>query len=100
MTRFATLRPAGWDSAGTAPLEPVELGRWRVYFTDVRIGLFDEKTGEVLYTVRTASNRFRPPVYSPGPFTLKAGPDRPNEYRIKSLRPSQEDDKTTLTLKF
>ena len=64
------------------------------------VQVIDEKTGEVLYTVRTASNRFRPPVYSPGPFTLKAGPDRPNEYRIKSLRPSQEDDKTTLTLKF
>jgi len=64
------------------------------------VQVIDEKTGEVLYTVRTASNRFRPPVYSPGPFTLKAGPDRPNQYRIKSLRPSRKDDKTTMTLKF
>ena len=64
------------------------------------VQVIDEKTGETLYTVRTASNRFRPPVYSPGPFTLNAGPDRPTVYRARSLAPVARDDKTTISVKF
>ena len=64
------------------------------------VQVIDEKTGEMLYTVRTASNRFRPPVYSPGPFTLNAGPDRPTRYQTKSLAPVAKDDKRTISVKF
>ncbi|GEM_PF-2450329 len=64
------------------------------------VQVIDEKTGETLYTVRTASNRFRPPVYSPGPFTLNAGLDRPTVFRARSLAPVVRDDKTTISVKF
>lgn len=64
------------------------------------VQVVDESTGEVLYTVRTASNRFRPPVYSPGPFTLKVGEDRPTAYRAKSLKPGPEDDQSKISIRF
>ena len=64
------------------------------------VQVVDEKTGETLYTVRTGSNRFRPPVYSPGPFTLNVGPDRPTSYRTRSLAPVARNDKTTISIKF
>jgi len=35
-----------------------------------------EATGEVLYTVRAASNRFKPPVYAAGKYTVRIGADR------------------------
>jgi hypothetical protein len=64
------------------------------------VQVVDESTGETLYTVRTPSNRFRPPVYSNGPFTLKVGQDRPVEYQRKSLKPGTRDAKTTIRLEF
>jgi hypothetical protein len=64
------------------------------------VQVVDESTGETLYTVRTPSNRFRPPVYSNGPFTLKVGRDRPVEYQRKSLKPGTRDAKTTIRLEF
>ncbi len=64
------------------------------------VQVVDESTGEILYTVRTPSNRFRPPVYSNGPFTLKAGRDRPIQYQGKSLKPGTRDAKTTIRLEF
>ncbi len=35
--------------------------------------VIDEATGEIIYTVRTSSNRFRAPVYKAGSYTVKVG---------------------------
>ena len=44
-----------------------------------------EETGEILYTIRTLTNTFSPPIYAPGKYTLKIGKDLPNLKEIKGL---------------
>lgn len=48
----------------------------------------NEKTGEVLYTIRAKTNRFRPPVYSDGPFSVSIGIDRPDKTKLIHLKPT------------
>ena len=36
-----------------------------------------DTTGEILYTIRAPSNRFQPPVFAPGKYTVKVARDRP-----------------------
>jgi hypothetical protein len=37
-----------------------------------------DSTGEILYTVRSQTQGFRPRVYAPGKYTIKAGKDKPD----------------------
>lgn len=46
-----------------------------------------ESDGEILYTLRVVGERFRPPVYGPGTYTVKVGPDRPDAWSISGLEP-------------
>ena len=39
----------------------------------------NEASGEVLYTVRATSNRFKPPVYAAGSHTVKVGKNKPDQ---------------------
>ena len=61
----------------------------------LRVGLNQQVTkGEILYTVRATSNRFRPRVYSRGPHTVKLGKDKPDGPVLRSLTPgAKEEDK-------
>ena len=45
-----------------------------------------EASGEVLYTIRVQGNRFQPPVYSQGAFTVKVGRDRPDAFTLTGLK--------------
>ncbi|MBL8811573.1 MAG: hypothetical protein JNM43_15495 [Planctomycetaceae bacterium] len=56
----------------------------------------DESTGEVLYTVRTSGNEFRPPVYSSGPFTVRCGRDKPDGPEIQGLNAVPDDARTIM----
>ncbi len=47
----------------------------------------NEQGGEILYTVRAASQRFRPPVYVDGTYTVKIGRDRPDLKTATGLKP-------------
>ncbi len=47
----------------------------------------NEQGGEILYTVRAASQRFRPPVYADGTYTVKIGRDRPDLKTATGLKP-------------
>jgi len=40
------------------------------------IQVIEEASGEILYTVRATSNRFKPPVYTDGKHTVKVGKDK------------------------
>lgn len=40
--------------------------------------VIEEKTGDIVYTVRVPGDRFQPPVYAPGKYTIKVGRDRPD----------------------
>jgi hypothetical protein len=37
-----------------------------------------DATGEILYTVRSKTESFKPRVYGPGKYTVKAGKDKPD----------------------
>jgi hypothetical protein len=47
-----------------------------------------EDTGEILYTLRLRGDRFRPPVYSQGSFTVRVGRNRPDGAAVKGVRAS------------
>ena len=64
------------------------------------VQVIEEPTGEVLYTVRTVGTRFRPPVYSAGPFTLKVGRDTPDGPTQRALSPGPQKDSRTLRVKI
>jgi len=51
--------------------------------------VIEEKTGEILYTVRAPGPNFALPVYAPGKYTVKAGVDKPDKtilegYEVKA----------------
>ncbi len=47
----------------------------------------NEQGGEILYTVRAASQRFRPPVFADGTYTVRIGRDRPDLKTATGLKP-------------
>ena len=55
---------------------------------DPVVQVVEERTGEILYTVRIQGDRFQPRVYAPGRYTIKAGPDRPDRASLDGLEPA------------
>jgi len=51
------------------------------------VQVVEEKTGEVLYTVRTQGGTFSPKVYAEGKYTVKVGKDKPDAQTLKGLEP-------------
>jgi hypothetical protein len=45
-----------------------------------------ESTGEILYTVRSQTESFKPRVYAPGKYTVKAGLDKPDTVIAKAVQ--------------
>lgn len=64
------------------------------------VRVIEESSGEVLYTVRTASNRFRPPVYSTGKHTVKIGRDRTDLKTREGLVPEDRSAKSELKMEL
>jgi len=58
--------------------------------TDAVVQVIEEKTGQVLYTVRSQGGKFQPRVYSDGTFVVKVGKDRPDAKTIKGLVPREK----------
>ncbi|MCA9150249.1 MAG: hypothetical protein KDA92_13155 [Planctomycetales bacterium] len=64
------------DNDGRKPLAKLP----EVIFDEGQTGVVqvtNMDTGETLYTVRTKSNRFSPPVFTPGHYRVRVGADRP-----------------------
>ena len=57
-----------------------------------------QSNGEILYTVRAKSSRFRPPIYASGSYTVKVGRDRPDHSSIADLTPTPRGTFATLRL--
>ena len=64
------------------------------------IQVIQQEGGEILYTVRAAGNRFRPPVYAGGKYTVKIGNDRPDGKTLRNLRPGPSDSDETRAVKL
>ncbi len=64
------------------------------------IQVIEEESGEVLYSVRAISNRFRAPVYSNGSHTIRFGNDKPNVNKLTGLKPEAKKAATTIDIKL
>ncbi|MDC3224721.1 metallophosphoesterase, partial [Mariniblastus sp.] len=62
------------------------------------VQVIEDATGEILYTVRMDSNRFRPPVYSEGNYTVKMGREKPDLSEISGLKPVQPGSNAKLQI--
>ncbi len=49
------------------------------------VQVIEEKTGEILYTVRIKSERFQPVVYAPGNYTIRIGKNKADVMVFKGL---------------
>jgi hypothetical protein len=69
-------KPIGWLPEIVAPegAKPV-------------VQVVEEATGTPVYTVRAANNRFQPPVYAVGRYTVRVGRDRPDGESFAGLEP-------------
>jgi 3',5'-cyclic AMP phosphodiesterase CpdA len=49
-----------------------------------------EATSEVLYTIRIRGDRFQPPVYAPGKYSVNVGRDKPDGRKITDLEAAEK----------
>ncbi|MBM4090620.1 MAG: metallophosphoesterase [Planctomycetes bacterium] len=59
--------------------------------TDPVVQVVGEQDAELLYTLRIQGNRFRPHVFAPGKYTVKAGRNKPDAVVLKGLTPAEGD---------
>ena len=56
------------------------------------VQVIHESSGEILYTVRAKSNRFRPPVYKAGKYTVRVGKEKPDGATLAGQEPSDQSE--------
>ncbi len=73
-----------------------------VFAADERpvIQVIENASGEVLYTVRSDSNRFYAPTYSNGPHTVRMGRDKPNLEMLEGLIPGDKGASAEVNVRF
>jgi len=49
------------------------------------VQVINETNGEILYTTRVVGDRFQPPVFSSGSFTVQVGRNRPDGPKLTAL---------------
>ena len=59
--------------------------------TNAVVQVVDDKSREVLYTLRVKGDRFQPPVFSEGTFTIRVGRDRPDGQVLGGVRSQPKD---------
>jgi hypothetical protein len=64
------------------------------------VQVVEEKTGEVLYTVRVPGPSFQPAVFADGDYTINAGRDRPNGFKLKRVNATDKEVAGELTIKL
>lgn len=64
------------------------------------VQVIEEKTGELLYTVRVSGDRFQPAVYQHGKYTIKVGRDKPDGAPMTGLEAKEKAAAGQLTLRL
>jgi hypothetical protein len=64
------------------------------------VQVLEEKTGEILYTVRVSGNRFRPRVYAAGTYSVKIGLHKPDSQTISGLESHTKDKAGTRVVRL
>ena len=97
--RFGTAQFPGWpitvkmdDNDGRKPVA------WLPAFiffgaSNAVVQVIEEMSGEILYTVRTPDQRWQPPVFAPGKYTVKIGRDKPDGHTLPGLEAAAEATK-------
>lgn len=49
------------------------------------VQVVDQQSGDMLYTIRVAGDRFQPPVYASGKYTVRVGRDRPDHATLNDV---------------
>ena len=62
------------------------------------VQVVDQQNDEVLYTIRVRGNRFQPPVYRDGKYTIRIGKDRPDAKTIRDVQSGGLRDERTVTV--
>jgi hypothetical protein len=66
--------------------------------TDPVVQVIREADGEILYTRRIQGRHFQPPVFGPGPYTVKVGHDRPDGWLAQGLETGEAVKPLTVRL--
>ncbi|MGI9471534.1 MAG: hypothetical protein ACR2NZ_08390 [Rubripirellula sp.] len=64
------------------------------------VQVVDESSDEVVYTIRAYGDRFRPPVYSAGTYTIRLGTDQPNQKKMTGISSGSLEDQRTEKVAF
>ncbi len=64
------------------------------------VQVVDQSNDEILYTVRAATHRFKPPVYSNSKFTVKIGLERPDTLSVSNQKIEPSDSTRTIEFKI
>lgn len=59
-----------------------------------------DATGEVVYALRVRGDRFRPPVFAPGAYTVRAGRDKPDAATLAGLVAADKSANETREVKL
>lgn len=67
---------------------------------DAVVQVVEEKTGDILYTLRTSGPAFQPPVFAPGAYTVKVGRDKPDgpAFRAEAVEVREKAGRRSVTL--
>ena len=68
--------------------------------TDPVVQVIDEQSREVLYTQRVPGERFRPPVFATGTYTVKIGRDKPDGQTISGVVAQTTEPNKVQVVKF
>lgn len=59
-----------------------------------------EATGEVLYALRVQGERFQPPVFAMGDYTVQIGTERPDQWKQNGLKAGPKDAAKPITVRL
>ena len=68
--------------------------------TNPVVQVIEEKSGDILYTVRVQGDHFQPHVYAPGKYTVRAGGDKPDGPSLSALEATDKDSAGKRTVKL
>ena len=64
------------------------------------VQVVEDSTGEILYTVRTPSSSFNPPVFAAGKYTIKVGKQRPDKETIPGVAAVEKENSAAQEIKL
>lgn len=68
--------------------------------TNPVVQVIAEASGEILYTIRAAGDRFQPPVYAAGKYSVKAGLQQPTVSILSGVEPHEQSAAGRKTIKL